>query len=168
MSNSTFSQIQSKIKNWEDAKVWVEACRSRGESIVFTNGCFDLLHYGHLQYLAAASELADHLILGLNSKDSITRLKGPTRPINDDLTRTHLLAGLQMIKLVVIFEQDTPMELIQLLSPDILVKGGDWHPSQIVGSELVLSQGGKVLSLPFAEGYSSTNIVEKIKKTAKE
>ncbi|MCB0641048.1 MAG: D-glycero-beta-D-manno-heptose 1-phosphate adenylyltransferase [Phaeodactylibacter sp.] len=133
--------------------------------IVFTNGCFDILHYGHIQYLASARELGHKLIVGMNSDRSITGLKGANRPINDALTRFHLMAALEFVDLVVPFEQETPLQLIQLLLPNVLVKGGDWAPTLIVGAQEVLQEGGQVLSLPFVEGYSTTNIEEKIKNS---
>lgn len=159
---ANFSQIQQKIQSFETIAETIAQWRAAGQRIVFTNGCFDLLHYGHLHYLSAARDLADRLVVGLNSAASVRRLKGPNRPINDELTRTHTLAALQMIDAVVVFEADTPLELIKIVQPDILVKGGDWKPDQIVGSEIVLANGGQVLSLPFVEGYSTTNIEKKI------
>ncbi len=159
---TNFSQIQQKIHTNETLSRTLAQWREAGQRIVFTNGCFDLLHYGHLHYLAQARDLADRLVVGLNSAASVRRLKGPNRPINDELTRTYLLAALQMVDAVVVFEGDTPIELIKIVQPDILVKGGDWEPEQIVGSEFVLAQGGQVLSLPFVEGYSTTNIEQKI------
>jgi len=157
-----FTAIETKIKTPETLKAAITQWRAAGAKIVFTNGCFDLLHYGHLHYLAQARDLGDRLVVGLNSAASVRRLKGPHRPINDELTRTHLLAALQVIDAVIVFEEDTPLELIRLTEPDILVKGGDWKPEQIVGSELVLARGGQVLSLPFVSGYSTTNIEQKI------
>jgi len=157
-----FNTIQQKIKTPETIAQALAEWRTMGQRIVFTNGCFDLLHYGHLHYLAQARDLADRLVVGLNSADSVRRLKGPNRPINDELTRTHLLAALQMVDAIIVFEEDTPLDLIQLVQPDILVKGGDWNPEQIVGSDLVLARGGQVLSLPFVAGYSTTNIEQKI------
>lgn len=163
---SFFSTIESKIQAPEQLTASLAKWRDAGDKIVFTNGCFDILHYGHLHYLSAARDLGDRLVVGLNSAASVRRLKGPTRPINDELTRTHLLAALEMVDVVVVFENDTPLDLIKLVQPDILVKGGDWQPEQIVGSEVVLSRGGKVLSLPFVQGYSTTNIEQKILKGA--
>ena len=161
-------KIEDKIHlDWVRLPDLIAQWRAAGERIVFTNGCFDLLHYGHLHYLSDARDLADRLVVGLNSSASVRRLKGPTRPINDELTRTHLLAALEVVDAVVVFDQDTPFELIQLIQPDILVKGGDWQPAQIVGSDLVLAQGGQVLSLPFVTGYSTTNIEQKIKNSEK-
>ncbi|MBK7940181.1 MAG: D-glycero-beta-D-manno-heptose 1-phosphate adenylyltransferase [Lewinellaceae bacterium] len=159
---SFFSTIESKIQTTQQLDATLAAWRAKSEKIVFTNGCFDLLHYGHLHYLAQARDLGDRLVIGLNSAASVSRLKGPNRPINDELTRTHLLAALGMVDAVVVFEEDTPLHLIQLIQPDILVKGGDWKPEQIVGSDLVLARGGQVFSLPYIEGYSTTNIEQKI------
>ncbi len=155
--------IKAKIQNWDAASEMVSNWQIQGENVVFTNGCFDILHYGHLHYLADAKALGDKLIIGLNSDASVKRLKGAHRPINDFMTRQHLLAALQMVDLVIEFEEDTPYNLIKKLLPDFLVKGGDWAPNQIVGSDLVLENGGKVLSLPFVEGYSTTNIEQKIR-----
>jgi D-glycero-beta-D-manno-heptose 1-phosphate adenylyltransferase len=149
----TFDQIEATVKGWQAA----------GETVVFTNGCFDLLHYGHLHYLADARDLGDKLVVGLNSAASVRRLKGEHRPINDELTRQHLLAALEVVDALVVFETDTPLDLICRIVPDILVKGGDWQPHQIVGSDFVLKNGGKVMSLPFVEGYSTTNIEAKIR-----
>lgn len=159
-----FSTIEAKIQSSEQIRQTLAEWRAAGETIVFTNGCFDLLHFGHLHYLADARDLGDRLVVGLNSAASVRRLKGPNRPINDELTRTHLLAALAVVDAVVVFEGDTPLELIQLVQPEILVKGGDWKPEQIVGSDIVLARGGQVLSLPFVEGYSTTNIEQKILK----
>mgnify|MGYP002072426757 CR=1 FL=1 len=158
-----FEAIQAKIKTWPQIGETVAEWRSRGEKIVFTNGCFDLLHFGHVHYLAAASDLGDRLIVGLNSDASVRRLKGPHRPIQDEISRQHVMAALGFVDAVVLFEQDTPLELIVLILPDVLVKGGDWHPSQIVGSDFVLGHGGKVCSLPFVKGHSTTGIEEKIR-----
>ncbi len=157
-----FSEIEAKIQSPEQLVGTLAEWRCRGEKIVFTNGCFDLLHYGHLHYLSQARDLADRLVVGLNSAASVSRLKGPNRPINDELTRTHLLAALEVVDAVVVFEEDTPLKLIQLVKPDLLVKGGDWQPEQIVGSADVLANGGEVRSLPFVSGYSTTNIEQKI------
>jgi rfaE bifunctional protein nucleotidyltransferase chain/domain len=157
-----FSHIHQKIQTPESIVQTLAEWRAAGQRIVFTNGCFDLLHYGHLHYLSDARDLADRLVVGLNSAASVRRLKGPNRPINDELTRMHLLAALEVVDAVVVFEADTPIELIKIVQPDFLVKGGDWKPEQIVGSDLVLARGGQVLSLPFVEGYSTTNIEQKI------
>jgi D-glycero-beta-D-manno-heptose 1-phosphate adenylyltransferase len=157
-----FERLAAKIQTFEEVKKTRAQWRAAGERVVFTNGCFDLLHYGHLHYLAQARDLGERLVVGLNSADSVRRLKGPHRPINDEPTRTHSLAALAFVDAVVVFEDDTPLELIKIVQPEILVKGGDWSPAQIVGADLVLAQGGEVLSLPFVKGYSTTNIEQKI------
>jgi len=157
-----FDRIRQKIMDREGIRLLAKQWSAEGKKLVFTNGCFDLLHFGHLHYLSEARDLGDKLIVGINSEASVKRLKGPTRPINDESTRFHLLAALIFVDAVVPFEEDTPFELIQAVSPQVLVKGGDWQPEQIVGSDLVLAAGGKVLSLPFVEGYSTTNIEQTI------
>lgn len=162
---SALVQIEAKIHSWESAQAIVKHWQKQGETVVFTNGCFDLLHYGHLHYLAQARDLGHRLVLGLNSAGSVCRLKGPHRPINDELTRTWQMAALTFIDAVVVFEEDTPWELLQVLQPDILVKGGDYAPETIVGADIVLARGGKVLTLPFIEGYSTTAIEQKIKNS---
>ncbi len=159
------TKIKAKIFTWNLLEEQVEEWKANGETIVFTNGCFDILHYGHLHYLSEARSLGQHLIVGINSAASVKRLKGPHRPINDEATRLHLLAALLCIDALVVFEEDTPLKLIELVVPDILVKGGDWQAHQIVGSDIVLANGGKVMSLPFIEGYSTTNIEQKIKNS---
>jgi D-glycero-beta-D-manno-heptose 1-phosphate adenylyltransferase len=163
---SPLQQIEAKIVTWSQAQVQAANWRSAGERVVFTNGCFDLLHYGHLQYLAEARGLGQRLILGLNSAASVRRLKGPQRPINDEKTRAWQMASLVFVDLVVVFEEDTPLDLIRALEPDILVKGGDYRLEDIVGADLVLARGGQVLTLPFIPGYSTSSIEEKIKKGA--
>jgi D-glycero-beta-D-manno-heptose 1-phosphate adenylyltransferase len=156
-------KISKKIQSFEQIEKTVRTWQKAGKTVVFTNGCFDLLHYGHLHYLADARDLGDKLIIGLNSAASVKRLKGEHRPINDELTRQHLLAALEIVDAVVVFETDTPLDLICRVAPDILVKGGDWRPEQIIGYEFVLKNGGKVMSLPFVVGYSTTNLEEKIR-----
>ena len=158
-----FKKIQAKIQSWETIQSTVSQWKSAGEKIVFTNGCFDILHFGHIHYLAEASDLGNRLVIGLNSAASVKRLKGEHRPINDEATRQHLLAALEFVDAVVVFEEDTPLELIKIILPDVIVKGGDWKPEQIVGSDIVLRNGGKVQSLAFKEGYSTTSIEEKIR-----
>ena len=157
-----FQKIKNKIQNWNEIQATVANWKNDNQTIVFTNGCFDLLHYGHVHCLADAKDCGHKLIVGLNSATSVARLKGAHRPINDELTRQHLLASLEVVDAVVVFEEDTPLALIELVMPDVLVKGGDWQPHQIVGSTEVLENGGAVKSLPFVEGYSTTNIEAKI------
>lgn len=137
----------------------------QGKKIVFTNGCFDILHVGHLRYLQEARALGDFLLVGLNSDQSVKALKGPDRPVQNEEDRAEILLGLECVGAVVIFGEDTPSDLIQALHPDVLVKGGDWSVSQIVGSDFVQSYGGQVRSLPFHEGRSTTRIIKKILST---
>ncbi len=161
---TAFEKIEGKIQSAEQLAGTLARWRAAGDIIVFTNGCFDLLHYGHLHYLAAARDLGQRLVVGLNSAASVRRLKGPQRPINDEATRAHQVAALEFVDAVVFFENDTPLELIEQVQPDVLVKGGDWKPEQIVGADRVLARGGRVLSLPFVEGYSTTSIERKIRE----
>jgi D-beta-D-heptose 7-phosphate kinase/D-beta-D-heptose 1-phosphate adenosyltransferase len=130
--------------------------------VVFTNGCFDLLHVGHLRYLQDARSLGDFLIVGLNSDASVRRLKGAQRPVQTELDRAEILLGLRPVDAVVIFGEDTPLELIKSVKPDVLVKGGDWKEDQIVGADVVKARGGEVRSLPFHQGRSTTSLIEKI------
>ena len=140
-----------------------EAERAAGRRVVFTNGCFDILHPGHIAYLEDAAACGDVLVLGLNSDASVRRLKGPERPINSERDRAVMLAGLASIDYVTFFEEDTPIELIRAVAPDVLVKGGDWTIGNIVGADFVQGRGGEVFSLPFRQGYSTTSLIEKIK-----
>jgi rfaE bifunctional protein nucleotidyltransferase chain/domain len=157
-----FEKIQAKVQTLPQLLETVAHWKSQGERIVFTNGCFDLLHLGHVHYLADARDLGHRLIVGVNADASVRRLKGPTRPIQDEYTRQHLLASLACVDAVVLFVEDTPFDLIAAILPDVLVKGGDWAASQIVGADIVLGNGGEVRSLPFVEGFSTSNIEAKI------
>ena len=130
--------------------------------VVFTNSCFDILHPGHVDYLQRARAMGSCLVVGLNSDASVRRLKGPTRPINDQHSRAFVLAALACVDYVVVFEEDTPYELIKAVRPKVLVKGGDWSVDKIVGRDLVEQDGGKVYSIPLLRGYSTTAIVERI------
>ena len=136
--------------------------QNNDKKIVFTNGCFDILHRGHVTYLNEAKKQGDILVLGLNSDASVKRLKGETRPINNELDRMFVLENLRSIDFVEIFEEDTPLNLILKVKPDVLVKGGDWKLEDIVGGHEVLSWGGEVKSLNFVDNYSTTNVIEKI------
>ncbi len=136
--------------------------RLQGKKIVFTNGCFDILHKGHVAYLNEARRLGDALIVGLNSDASVKRLKGPERPINNEQDRMFVMKNLKAVDGVELFTEDTPLELIKALRPMVLVKGGDWKVEQIVGGREVLSWGGEVLSLSFVNGYSTTAVIKKI------
>lgn len=136
--------------------------RVKGAGIVFTNGCFDVLHRGHIALLLQAAEQGDKLIIGINSDNSATRLKGPDRPVNKEDDRAFLLAALSHVDAVCLFDEDTPLALIELLQPDVLVKGGDYTADQIVGADLVKGYGGRVHIVPLAEGYSSTGTIRRM------
>jgi len=135
----------------------------RAKKLVFTNGCFDILHLGHITYLAKARQLGDALVIGLNSDASVRRLKGPTRPVNNQDARAHLLAALECVDYVVVFEEDTPYNVITKVQPDVLVKGGDYTIDNIVGADFVMQRGGQVLTIPFVDGFSTTSIIENLK-----
>ncbi len=158
----THSDSDSKIKNPDVLAAIIEAEKSRGKQVVFTNGCFDLLHAGHVKYLQRARRLGDLLVLGLNSDASVRRLKGKKRPLIGEAERAHILAALDCIDYVVLFDEDTPLELITALKPHILVKGGDYTPEGIVGREVVEAYGGRVELVPFVDGKSTTNIIERV------
>lgn len=139
--------------------------RMKGDRIVFTNGCFDILHRGHVEYLQEAASLGDRLVIGVNSDESVRRQgKGPDRPLNDERSRAKVLAALRLVDAVVIFEEDTPLALIQAVAPDVLVKGGDWSEGAIVGADVVRQHGGEVRSLKLVDGFSTTALVEKIRR----
>lgn len=159
----SWNQITAKIYTLPDLVKKVDAEKAVGKKIVFTNGCFDLVHLGHLQYLAATRALGDFLIIGVNADESVQRLKGPHRPIKDEISRASLLASLSFVDAVVIFAEDTPLQLITSLLPDVLCKGGDWALDQIVGADIVKENGGEVKNIPFLEGYSTTSLEQKIK-----
>jgi D-beta-D-heptose 7-phosphate kinase/D-beta-D-heptose 1-phosphate adenosyltransferase len=149
----------------QQAKTQVGQWKNEGRRIVFTNGCFDLLHPGHIDYLDRAAKLGDILIIGLNDDDSIRRLKGKSRPINPLQDRAIMLAALRAVDLVVPFAEDTPLNLITTLMPDILVKGGDYQPDDIVGATEVRQNGGEVIVMPFIDGHSSTGLIQRILAT---
>ena len=142
----------------------INKIKSEGKKIVFTNGCFDLLHVGHIKYLSQAKDLGDILIIGLNSDKSVKKLKGNNRPINSLEDRAKLLAALKSVDLVIKFEEQTPENLIKEIIPDVLVKGGDYDIEEIVGYQTVIDNGGQVKTLSFYDGYSSTNYIDKINK----
>ncbi|MEZ4720384.1 MAG: D-glycero-beta-D-manno-heptose 1-phosphate adenylyltransferase [Flavobacteriales bacterium] len=161
MSDST--AYQNKIQSLEHALSVRQAWRDAGEKVVFTNGVFDILHPGHVHYLSEAKALGTKLILGLNSDGSARDLnKGPARPINSQKARALVLAGLESVDLVVIFDEPTPLQIISVLLPDVLVKGGDYEIKDIVGAEEVMNHGGEVKQLSFLKGYSTTNIEKRI------
>lgn len=157
--------IKSKILDDKKLCGVLELARIQNKKIVFTNGCFDLLHQGHIDYLAKARSLGDMLIIGLNTDNSIKRLKGNSRPIQDEQSRALILASLLFVDYVVMFDEDTPYNLIKKINPDVLVKGADYKKEDIVGYDIVELNGGKVMTLNYLEGYSTSNIIRKIIKT---
>ncbi len=152
------------FQSWADLLETIKELKNDSKRIVFTNGCFDIVHLGHLKYLAKARGLGDYLVVGVNSDNSVRRLKGEKRPINTLVDRMEFLTYISSVDFIVSFDGDTPYELIKYIVPDILVKGGDWQENDIVGSDIVLSAGGYVKSLNYEEGYASTSIIEKIVK----
>jgi len=161
---SNLKSIKSKIYTLSDLKIQSDKWKENGDKIVFTNGCFDLVHRGHVEVLANTADLGDRLIIGLNSDSSIQELKGENRPIIDENSRAILLASLQFVDAIVLFSEETPRNLIETIVPNILAKGGDYNVSQISGYEVVLKNGGEVILVPFIDGFSTSNIVDKIKK----
>lgn len=159
------TKLSEKIVSLAELTPRVNQWKSEGKKIVFTNGCFDLLHAGHVAYLTEAAALGDILIIGLNSDASVQRIKGPERPVNNDTTRSSLLGAMFFIDAVVFFSEDTPLELIKTVMPDVLVKGGDYKIENIAGAKEVIANGGQVKVLSFLPGYSSTSIIHKIKNS---
>ena len=158
------SLISRKIIPRDVLKGIVEEKKREGKKIVFTNGCFDILHRGHVEYLEFAKTLGDLLIIGVNSDESVRRLKGPERPVNTLLDRMYVLAALYMTDYITDFHEDTPYNLIKELLPHVLVKAGDYTPDTVVGRDIVESYGGKVVIAPYVNGYSTTAILNKVKK----
>jgi D-beta-D-heptose 7-phosphate kinase/D-beta-D-heptose 1-phosphate adenosyltransferase len=156
-------RITEKIFVRDDLLRQVARWKLAGKKIVFTNGCFDILHPGHLEVLSRAAEAGNILIVGLNSNVSVTRLKGKHRPVNSELFRTQMMANLQIVDAVTVFDEDTPSELISAIVPDVLVKGGDYTPETIIGADVVIGTGGMVMVVPIVLGYSTTNIIDKIR-----
>lgn len=156
--------IEKKIAlSAENASRLLNMWKFRNEKIVFTNGCFDIIHRGHIEYLAKAASLGTKLIVGLNTDASVRRLKGENRPVNDERGRALALASLLFVDEVILFNTDTPRELIEFIQPDVLVKGGDYQPEDIVGNDIVTARGGQVVTIPLVEGYSTTSIIEHLK-----
>ncbi|KPK84148.1 MAG: hypothetical protein AMS27_10785 [Bacteroides sp. SM23_62_1] len=158
----TYQNIQGKILSWTDLTTEIQKIRQQKLSIVFTNGCFDILHQGHIRYLAEASDMGDIMIVGLNTDDSVKRLKGKYRPLQDQGSRAITLAAISFIDYIVLFSEDTPLRIIESIKPDILVKGGDYKPEEIVGYNIVKSSGGKVCTIPLEKGYSTSIIIKKL------
>ncbi len=154
-----------KIRNLNAAKSLVESWKKQGEKVVFTNGCFDILHLGHVDYLEKARSLGDRLIVGLNSDDSVCRIKGANRPVQDQHSRARVMASLTFVDLVVFFNEETPLTLISELLPDVLVKGSDYLADDIIGADVVKRHGGVVDTVELTPGYSTSKIIEQIKTT---
>jgi D-glycero-beta-D-manno-heptose 1-phosphate adenylyltransferase len=154
------NKLYSREALEKECNVW----RAAGKKIVFTNGCFDILHRGHLDLLARAADMGNVLILGLNTDDSVRRLKGPERPVTNEQDRCFQAASLLCVDAVCLFDEDTPEELIKTVKPDVLVKGGDYTIASVVGADFVTASGGDVAIIPFVQGYSSTAIIDRIKK----
>ena len=157
----SYEDILRKLITPKEARAFLTPEFRKKNRIVFTNGCFDLLHRGHVYYLSKAREMGSLLIVGLNSDDSVSRLKGEGRPVNKQNARAEVMGALGMVDYIILFGEDTPLDLISALRPDILVKGGDYKSEEIVGYKEVISSGGQVITIPILEGYSSTSIIER-------
>jgi D-beta-D-heptose 7-phosphate kinase/D-beta-D-heptose 1-phosphate adenosyltransferase len=153
---------EEKVRERAEMVAERKRLRERGEILVFTNGCFDLLHPGHVRYLQEARALGDRLVVAVNADETVRRLKGAGRPLTPLSERMEILAALACVDFVVAFEEETPFEIVEEIVPDVLVKGGDWTPDRIVGRETVERAGGRVLSLPYAPGYSTSGLIERI------
>ncbi len=162
---SQFNILKNKIFSLDNLKTQVAKWKASGGRVVFTNGCFDILHQGHIEVLARTADLGTKLIIGLNSDSSIQRLKGKNRPIIQQQSRAILLASFSFVDAVVLFSEKTPINLISTLLPDVLAKGGDYKIENIVGYEIIQKNGGEVILVPFVDGFSSTTIIEKIRKS---
>jgi rfaE bifunctional protein nucleotidyltransferase chain/domain len=163
MKHDIEKTLVNKITDLPKLKGLISTWKSEGKKVVFTNGVFDLLHIGHITYMAKAADLGDKLIIGLNSDSSVKRIKGENRPVNDQNSRAALLAALFFVDAIVVFEEDTPLNLITALMPDILVKGADYAVENIVGGKEVIANGGEVKTIDLVKGYSSTSIIQKIR-----
>ncbi|MHB8206968.1 D-glycero-beta-D-manno-heptose 1-phosphate adenylyltransferase [Mucilaginibacter sp.] len=161
--NEVEKKLSNKISDVLSLKKLIAKWHNKGHKVVFTNGVFDVVHIGHVAYLSKAAELGDKLIIGLNSDNSVKRLKGKDRPINDQNSRAILLSSFFFVEAVVLFDEDTPLKLINDLMPDILVKGADYTIENIAGAKEVIANGGEVKTITYIEGFSSTSIIEKIK-----
>ena len=158
------SKIRNKIiQNQKQLEEVLEKWASKNKKIVFTNGCFDIIHRGHIEYLSKAADYGDVLVIGLNTDDSVSRIKGPHRPIQDEVGRAHIMAALEFVDLVIYFNEDTPYDLIKRVQPDVLVKGADYNAEDIVGYDIVMAKGGQVETIEFLPGHSTSAIEAKIK-----
>ena len=157
------NKLKAKIFHIEDLSQIIKEWRLDGNKIVFTNGCFDLIHLGHLEVLARSADLGDRLVVGINSDKSIKRIKGKSRPIIEEDSRAKQLAAIEFIDAVILFNEDTPHNLISFINPDIITKGGDYKKNDVVGNELMNKKSGEVVIIPLTQGFSTTSILEKIK-----
>ena len=155
--------ISSKIYSWDGIRRQANVWRFQGKTIVFTNGCFDILHLGHVEYLSRAADLGHILVIGLNSDPSVQKLKGYDRPLINEGARAMLLASFSFVSAVVLFDEETPYDLIKLIQPDILVKGADYQPHEIAGYDIVLARGGRVETIELTKGYSTTSLLHRIR-----
>ena len=155
--------LNSKILDKERLLVKLSDWKEENKKIVFTNGCFDLIHLGHIEVIARSADLGDILIIGVNTDNSIKRLKGKNRPIVEEISRAKQLAALEFVDAVVLFDQDTPIDLIKMINPNIITKGGDYNTDQVIGNDIVTQNDGEVVIIPLTQGYSTTSILEKIK-----
>ena len=155
--------IEKKLMNSSQLIDQLNAWQKEGCKIVFSNGCFDILHFGHIDYLARAADFGDKMVIGLNTDRSVSKIKGPSRPINDERSRGMVLAALEFVSAIILFDEPTPYELIRLVQPDVLVKGADYKPEEIVGYDIVTAKGGVVKTIPFVDGYSTTKIEQRIR-----
>jgi len=159
-----YTVIKNKIvKRGEELDKFLKMWKLQNKKIVFTNGCFDILHKGHVEYLSKASNFGDVMVLGLNSDSSVKRLKGESRPLQDESSRAMVMASLQVIDLVVVFDEETPYGLIKEVQPDVLVKGADYKPENIVGYDILIAKGGEVKTVDLTDGYSTTSVIQKMK-----
>ena len=161
MKKTQIEILESKLFDWESFKRMREVWEFLDHKVVFTNGCFDIIHLGHIDYLAKASDLGDILIVGLNTDDSVRRIKGENRPVNNENARALVLAALKFVSAVVLFDEDTPYELIKLARPHVLVKGSDYTEETIVGADIVKKNGGEIVTIDLVPGFSTSDIIDK-------
>lgn len=161
---SKLDYVRSKIIDIQDIDPYLTYWKLKNQRIVFTNGCFDIIHRGHVEYLAQAANFGNILVIGLNTDNSVRRIKGELRPVQDEIARATILASFQFVSAVILFDEDTPYELIKKVQPDVLIKGSDYSVEDIVGYDIVKAKGGEVVTIDFIEGYSTTSIIEKLKK----
>jgi rfaE bifunctional protein nucleotidyltransferase chain/domain len=167
IENASFScyplNVSDKVKGLDELKAITASARTNGKIVVFTNGCFDLLHRGHLHLLRSAKALGDLLIVAINSDQSVKSIKGPTRPVQSETDRLELIASMEMVNYVLLFDEPDPYNLVSVLRPNILVKGGDWPAEEVIGGDIVQGNGGKVVVIPYLKGFSTTEIIAKIR-----